>query len=104
VWAGPILRAPVTHRVIYLSNHFRPQSKECQKSHWKTHKINCNLHVQAVQKAAALGPEYSSRIKAMGKWCDRFGDHFGTAVGSALNIMNHPERVGELSFNFSTDK
>ncbi|KAJ6550184.1 hypothetical protein B0H19DRAFT_1160569 [Mycena capillaripes] len=71
-------------------------SKECQRAHWKQHKPYCILNVQMVKKAEALGPEYSERLKAIGKWCDAFSPQIGAAAVSALDIMNHPELVDDF--------
>jgi hypothetical protein len=46
------------------------------------------------KKADTLGPDYSVRLKAIGKWCDQFSIPIGAAALNALELMKHPERVG----------
>ncbi|KAJ7843300.1 hypothetical protein B0H13DRAFT_133385 [Mycena leptocephala] len=70
-------------------------SKECQKAHWKQHKPHCAYNVKMAKKADTIGPDYSVRLKAIGKWCDQFSIPIGAAALNALELMKHPERVDE---------
>ncbi|KAJ7131828.1 hypothetical protein C8R43DRAFT_1133503 [Mycena crocata] len=71
-------------------------TKECQKAHWKAHKPHCVLNVEMSKKAAAMGPDYSDRLKAIGKWCDIFSVPIGAASASAMDIMNRPENIDKF--------
>ncbi|KAJ7486991.1 hypothetical protein FB451DRAFT_1554123 [Mycena latifolia] len=70
-------------------------SKECQKAHWKSHKPHCQLNASLAAQAAEMGPDYSARLAAIGKWCDMFSVPLGAASASALNLMTYPERADE---------
>ncbi|KAJ6472230.1 hypothetical protein DFH09DRAFT_1110394 [Mycena vulgaris] len=60
---------------------------------WREHKPHCVLNAEMAKKAEELGSDYSIRLKAIGKWCDAFSIPIGIASASALDIMNHPERI-----------
>ncbi|KAJ7307930.1 hypothetical protein DFH08DRAFT_900553 [Mycena albidolilacea] len=75
--------------------HVRYCSKECQKAHWKQHKPYCTGNIEIAKEAAALGPDCSDRLRAIGKWSEAFSVAIGSASVSALDIMTHPERIDE---------
>ncbi|KAJ7447505.1 hypothetical protein B0H11DRAFT_2082368 [Mycena galericulata] len=70
-------------------------SKECQKAHWKNHKTHCAINKAALIKAKSLGPDYSDRHTAIGKWSTDFITQIGMAASSAMDIFHHPERIGD---------
>lgn len=74
------------------------QSKGCQKAHWKIHKLDCRLNVEMAKKAEALGPDHIDQLKAISKWSDHFSVVIGGASAHAMDIMNHPERIGAWYF------
>ncbi|KAJ6453972.1 hypothetical protein C8R45DRAFT_1192431 [Mycena sanguinolenta] len=69
-------------------------SKECQKAHWKSHKVDCVKNTELQKKAEALGPDYSEKLKAIGKWSDQLSIPIGAASMSALNVMGRRENIG----------
>ncbi|KAJ7209446.1 hypothetical protein B0H12DRAFT_1157890 [Mycena haematopus] len=70
-------------------------SRECQKAHWKTHKVDCLTNVEMQKKAEALGPDYSQKLKAIGKWSDELSIPIGAASVSALNVMGRRENIDD---------
>jgi hypothetical protein len=50
------------------------------------------------KKAEALGPDHSDQLKAISKWSDHFSVVIGGASAHAMDIMNHPERIGAWYF------
>jgi len=48
-----------------------------------------------MKEAAALGPDYRDRLKAIGKWSEAFSVAIGSASVSALDVMTHPERIDD---------
>ncbi|KAF7360947.1 hypothetical protein MSAN_01124800 [Mycena sanguinolenta] len=71
-------------------------SKECQKAHWKSHKVDCLKNAELQKKAEALGPDYSEKLKAIGKWSDQLSIPIGAASMSALNVMGRRENIDEF--------
>ncbi|KAJ7939105.1 hypothetical protein B0H13DRAFT_2300837 [Mycena leptocephala] len=55
---------------------------------------NCLQNAQCLNVAISLGPDYTVRVKPLRRWAEDFGGPIGVAALSALNIVNHPERIG----------
>ncbi|KAJ7874321.1 hypothetical protein B0H14DRAFT_2718304 [Mycena olivaceomarginata] len=75
-------------------DHIRYCSKACQKAHWEKHKPHCLQNAQCLNVVKSLGPDYTVRVKPLRRWAEDFGGPIGVAAFSALNIVNHPERIG----------
>jgi len=73
-------------------------SKTCQKAHWNEHKPFCLANVRLHNESKAMGPEYSGKLKALGKWCDDFAGLVANCGINALELMKDRERTESFVF------
>ena len=63
------------------------QSKQCQRQHWKVHKVACKINIEFKKSVAQLGPFHAQRGEALKVWSKKNAQYIGVAIVSALGIM-----------------
>ena len=77
--------------IYYQYINLRPQSRSCQKAHWKTHKPICRLMVNNRRRAKLAG--LSTRKQALQDWV--FKNHVELSIIGVNALGLHGDRERE---------
>jgi hypothetical protein len=88
--------------ITSVANSLAPQTKECQREHWKIHKIRCQFFIHTRRIAETMG--VTERHNALKKWVYKNAQNAVFAGATALGLHYDRERTGTSQSYFVLSK